>query len=202
MSAKLTGTVLTLLSFCQLSMTCIILDACFPGSGDRQSNQSHFTASLSLYCSSQPPLHLTFCLSSCPAVGLQLQSDLQRFSGSIVLSLSSFFSPFTEFCKWIRKKNVGVKHHGLYFQAKRCNICSYLTLHSRAYLDGSAHIRRPPFTIWVGHVGQTVCGFERKIKKSESEGEREKEMERTQPTEGEHVCGDIRLTLELYLVII
>ena len=62
-SVKMTGTMLTLLSFCQLSMTCIILDACFPGSGDRQSDQSHFTASLTFKCSTQPPLHLTICLS-------------------------------------------------------------------------------------------------------------------------------------------
>lgn len=51
---KLTGGMLTLWSFCQLSMTCIVLHACFPGSGDRQSNQSHFPASLSLICSTHP----------------------------------------------------------------------------------------------------------------------------------------------------
>lgn len=50
---------LILLNVCQLSMTCIILDACFPDSSDRQSNQSHFTSSLCLNCSTQPPLHLS-----------------------------------------------------------------------------------------------------------------------------------------------
>lgn len=179
MSAKLTGTALTLLSFCQLSMTCIILDACFPGSGDRQSNQSHFTASLSLYCSSQPPLHLTFCLSSCLAVGLQLQSDLQRFSGSIVFLLSLFFSPFTQFCKWIRKKRiVRVKDHGLYFQeapvAKELD-----TPFPGLFGWVNAHRETLPHHLGRTRVGLSMALTEKKNKERERGRETENEMERT-----------------------
>lgn len=89
MSVKLKGTMLTLLGFCQLSMTCIILHACFPGSGDRQGNQSRFTASLSLNCSTQPPLHFTLSLSVCPTMGLKLSSDIVLF-----LPYSSYLQSF------------------------------------------------------------------------------------------------------------